>query len=128
MEVNVKYEISNDKLISILSDALGMGGAEWATLVKGYDKNNVEGEYFEDKLLNWLKMGNSITIYDEEKEESSVINIHNIMNGINVMAKVCPNHFCDWMTGHDDADTGDAFLQCVIYPDDILQDNDLIYG
>ena len=44
MEVNVKYEISNDKLISILSDALGMGGAEWATLVKGYDKNNVEGE------------------------------------------------------------------------------------
>lgn len=44
-----------------------------------------------------------------------------IQEGLVVMARKYPRHFGHWLSEDDDADTGDAFLQCCLF-------GELVYG
>ena len=67
---------------------------------------------------------------DEPKENGTLrllLTKEKLIRGVQIMAKVLPKHFHDWMNETDDADTADAYLQCCLFPDMIEKDGNTVF-
>lgn len=49
------------------------------------------------------------------------LDLHSVLIGLRVFREKFPRHFGDWLAENDDADTGDAFLQCCLF-------GEMVYG
>ena len=58
---------------------------------------------------------------DDENYKTLVLDGAAILRGLKIMAEKYPKHFADFMTGNDDAITGDVFLQCCLL-------GEIVYG
>lgn len=57
----------------------------------------------------------------EDGDKSYIVTPAKVKAGIQVMADKAPQHFADWMTENDDAETSDVFLQCILF-------GEIVYG
>lgn len=58
---------------------------------------------------------------DDEGLASKEIRPENLQVGLQVFADKFPSHYSDWVSGDYDAETSDAFLQCLLL-------GDIVYG
>ncbi len=65
---------------------------------------------------------------DGTKCKPLVLNEETIKVGLDVFAKHCKNHFSDFINENTDANTGLEFLQCVCFPEYVLEHGHTIYG
>lgn len=133
MDIQVNFSIKDETIISLISDML-IGADYW-----GYIKDScldilynsypeLKGKYYEETVFNWIKNGGVIVIVDEEAEAEYKVGLTEIKNALAIIAELFPHHFLDILTENDDATTGDVFLQCCCFPEQIRHDKDLIYG
>lgn len=133
MDIQVNISIKDETIISLISDML-IGANYWAyvkdscldTLYNSYPE--LRGEYYEETIFNWIKNGGIIVIVDEEAEAEYSVGLPEVKNALAIIAELFPRHFLDIITENDDATTGDVFLQCCCFPEQIRADKDLIYG
>lgn len=59
--------------------------------------------------------------YEDEGGKLYRIERRDLEIGMKVFAEKYTNHFADFISENDDADTGDAFLQCVVF-------GEIVYG
>lgn len=127
-------ELTHDELVNLLSTALY--GSSW--FEADYDSNiyeslkNKEGECFEDALADMLLAGHKITITDYYAEGESYSKKCVGFDGENANYEVCLKDFLNTastnkgyklveevLTGDGDYWTGDAFLQRVVFGQEI---------
>lgn len=133
MDIQVNISIKDETIITLISDML-IGANYWAyvkdscldTLYNSYPE--LRGKYYEETIFNWIKNGGIIVIVDEEAEAEYSVGLPEIKNAIALIVELFPQHFLDIVTENDDATTGDVFLQCCCFPEQIRKDKDLIYG
>lgn len=75
---------------------------------------------FEDVLMEILRMGNTLTIVDEEgdEENNSTITLKDVHEKV---SKAPVRHLMDMINENDDAETADVIIQQVFF-------NDIIFG
>lgn len=56
---------------------------------------------------------------DDDKQMTATLDLPHIINGCRIMQAQYPSHFNDLLTGNDDANTHDLFLQCCVYGTEI---------
>lgn len=130
MEITIKHTISDEMMVTLFSD-MNSGSGYWAAIVEdypsGYKPNS--GLCYEDKLWEWVKEGGTFTVEDVEDEETKfVIGLKEIKKGLEVMAQIMTTDFSNLINEEDDATTGDVFLQCCCFPEEVLKNKDVIYG
>lgn len=52
---------------------------------------------------------------DGKRTECYRLDLEAIKKGLNVFAEKCPHQFADFIAENDDAETGDCFLQCILF-------------
>jgi len=52
-----------------------------------------------------------------EKPDTYTLNLPAISRGLQIMVEKFPQHFADFMSTEEDAETGDVFLQCCLFGD-----------
>ena len=57
----------------------------------------------------------------EDSDKSYIVTPEGLRKGIQVMSEKAPRHFANWMTEHDDAETSDVLLQCILF-------GEIVYG
>lgn len=57
----------------------------------------------------------TLFVMERETGERWQVNDERLRRGLEVMAKIAPHHFGDFLAGHEDATTGDVFLQCCTF-------------
>lgn len=127
-------ELSHEDLVGLLSTALY--GSTW--FEADYDSNiynslkNKEGDCFEDKLADMLLSGNKITIFDHEAEGESYSKKCVGFDGESAIYEITLKDFLktastkrgfklveEVLSGDGDYWTADAFLQRVIFGEEI---------
>lgn len=127
-------EFEHEDLVDLLSTALY--GSTW--FEADYDSNiynsleNKEGDCFEDKLADMLLAGHKITIFDHEAEGESYSKKCVGFDGESAIYEVDMKDFLktastkrgfklveEVLSGDGDYWTGDAFLQRVVFGDEI---------
>ena len=127
-------EFEHEDLVDLLSTALY--GSTW--FEADYDSNiynsleNKEGDCFEDKLADMLLAGHKITIFDHEAEGESYSKKCVGFDGESAIYEVDLKDFLktastkrgfklveEVLSGDGDYWTGDAFLQRVVFGDEI---------
>lgn len=127
-------ELTHDDLVNLLSTALY--GSTW--FEADYDNDiynslkNKEGDCFEDKLADMLLAGHKITIFDHEAEGESYSKKCVGFDGESAIYKITLKDFLNTastkkgyklveevLTGDGDYWTGDAFLQRVVFGQEI---------
>ena len=137
MKTEIKVtELEHDELVDLLSTALY--GSTWFDA--SYDKNiyekleNTQGECFEDKLADMLLNGHKITITDMEADGESYSEKFVKFEGKyqNAVYEIELNDFLnvastkkgfrlleDVLSGEGDYYTADAFLQRVVFDEEV---------
>jgi hypothetical protein len=132
LAVTVPLAITLENVSSLLCSALEGGTGYWAMI----------GDYVEPKAI-WhggddnrifphidypLSQGGAITVWEqleeldpdfEGEDETANMPAHRldlpaIVRGLEVMARIAPRHFADFLSENGDAETGDVFLQCCL--------------
>ena len=127
-------EFTHEELVDLLSTALY--GSSW--FEADYDNNiynslkNKEGDCFEDKLADMLLAGHKITIYDHEAEGESYSKKCVRFDGESAVYEITLKDFLktastkrgyqlveEVLSGDGDYWTGDAFLQRVVFGEEV---------
>jgi hypothetical protein len=124
MEISVKINVDDRRIQDLLCCAFEGGSNYWYKILQivkptthGFEK--ITGV---ERLYQYpLDPTGRIVIGDREDPElKEILDINSIKKGLVVMQEKFP---CDWsnfMTCHEDADTGDVFLQCCLFSDVIF--------
>jgi hypothetical protein len=132
--MKMEIEIDDKVISSILCNAFEGGSNYWYEIV-GYDyadgiteSDFHEGGKFQDKdtyfhpsQLVPLHSGCAVVIKADGDKKKYRLNRGAIERGLKVMVAKYAKHFGDMMSEHDDADTGDVFLQCCLF-------GEVVYG
>lgn len=134
MDIEIKITLADDRIVSLFSD-MTVGADYWANIDDSWRtdaKNQLKGIYYscyEEKLWNYVKKGGKFIVRDVEDDDViHIIDLSAIKNGLAVMAEIFPHDFADILIENDDATTGDLFLQCCCFPEQIRQDGEAIFG
>jgi hypothetical protein len=126
IEVHIKQEIQLKDIANLLVSAFEGGSNYWYN-IKEFIKPkyedllviysfNGEVEYYPKYISYPLSEGGSLIIEDLQNVMNlKSLNLPTIYSGIKVMAEKYPQHFNNFISGNDDAETGDVFLQCCLY-------------
>jgi hypothetical protein len=135
IKIKVEMEVSDQRISDLLCSAFEGGSNYWYMQL---DHELPEGISFEefraggarqpkDGYCHWCQLiplveGCALTL----RVQDDPVKIHRITReclekGMGIFAKKYPYHFADFINENDDADTGDVFLQCVVF-------GDVIYG
>lgn len=74
-------------------------------------------DYHHLHIIPTLADGEVCLRTDDAPDSTFVLNRGALKKGLEVMAKKYPRHTADFLTGNEDAETGDAFLQCCVFGD-----------
>lgn len=116
--VTVRHEIKAERIEDLLCTALEGGSNYWAE-IKSTRVGSASGVRYAHELP---MRGGVITLADSSGEEwpadaQPVITRRACVIGLQVMADKFPQHFVNFVQGHEDAVTGDVFLQCCVFGD-----------
>lgn len=134
----VETHVSEDDVRTLLCSAFEGGSNYW---YRDLDYELAEGIDFEEfckggarqiaeTYWHWSQLiplveGCALTLRDKEDtdddEEGKLHRItrEDLARGLQIFAKKYPQHLADLLSENDDADTGDCFLQCVVFGDAI---------
>jgi hypothetical protein len=132
--MELAMQVDDKELMGLLCCALEGGSNYWirglqAQLAKGLKLADFgEGGKFQDPKDYWhwsqivpFHTGCSLLIAEHEKPGFLTLNKDTIAKGLQVFQKDYPRHFGNFLSGDDDAETGDVFLQCCLF-------GELVYG
>lgn len=88
---------------------------KWEPVLDDGDENPKNWPCYDYPLLP----GGAVTFIVDEQE--CVLNLDTVATGLRVMADKYQRHFLGFLTGGDDAETGDVFVQCCVF-------GEVIYG
>ena len=119
--IKITLEISDEILLNLLCSAFEGGSNYWYTDVAEHtDPTHADDE----NCHHWAEWnpvyGGSIVVTDEEGEKH-LIDRAALQRGMQIMVQNYPQHFDNVITGDDDAETGDVFLQCCCF-------GEIVYG
>jgi len=63
-------------------------------------------------LMEGGELSFGLSAWPGTAEGRKTLDLAKIKRGLAVFREKCPGHYADWVSENDDADTGDAFLQC----------------
>jgi hypothetical protein len=134
MKITMEVEVKEEDLKGLLCCAIEGGSNYWyhdlaPVLAKGLTlKDFSEGGKMQDPKDYWhwcqvvpLTEGCAVTLKADEDPKTYRLDRKAIEKGLKVFQEKCPRHFADFMADNTDANTGDSFLQCVLF-------GDVIYG
>jgi len=127
ISVNVKHEISLERISSLLCSAFEGGSNYWYQIDKFIKPKNLSFRTDEDQIFRHLDYplneGGALIISDIEGDLNEPpwkrLDLDAIKKGLQIMAEKYPRHMGDFLNDNDDADTGDVFLQCCLFGDAI---------
>jgi hypothetical protein len=127
ISVNVKHEISLERISSLLCSAFEGGSNYWYQIDKFIKPKNLSFRTDEDQIYRHLDYplneGGALIISDIEGDLNEPpwkrLDLDAIKKGLQIMAEKYPRHMGDFLNDNDDADTGDVFLQCCLFGDAI---------
>lgn len=121
INVNVKHEITLDRISSLLCSAFEGGSNYWYQIDKFIKPETMSFRTDEGQIYRHLDYplneGGALIISDIEDEENETkrLDMDAIKKGLQIMAEKYPRHMGDFLNDNDDADTGDVFLQCCLF-------------
>lgn len=148
MKVDVKQEVSEERIADMLTTAFEGGSNYWCCITGFVKPKSLKFRIDKDKVFRHIdypmNKGGVVIITDlyaecEKGNEPPMsgyrYNFNNwkprtkpfrltpvaLKKGLQVMASRWPDHFADLIADNDDACTGDVFLQCCVF-------GDVIYG
>lgn len=126
--IEITIPINLDRVASLLVTAFEGGTGYWCGLD---DANHVKPaeivklDDFEDVYPHVhypLSVGGSLALaelpngdWDDPQNVNHVLDLPTIINGLARFARDYPWHFSNLMSNNEDAETGDAFLQCCLF-------------
>lgn len=133
--MQLTIEVPDDTICGLLCCAFEGGSNYWCrvdgyTLPPGTTLSDFKeggsrqlpgGGYWHFYQLVPLTHGGSLTIRDgnDEYEHNGnklwLLNREALLHGLEVMYAKYPKHFADAISGNEDADTGDVYLQCCLF-------------
>ena len=125
VSVNVKHEITLDRISNLLCSAFEGGSNYWYQIDKFIKPENLSFRTDEEQIYRHLDYplneGGALIINDLEgdEDEPKRLDLDAIKKGLQIMAEKYPRHMSDFLNDNDDAETGDVFLQCCIFGDAI---------
>lgn len=138
ISMKIQTEIPIKRVQDLLCNAFE-GGSNYWYLIEEFHKPTRFDHYSWDapepgraqevfKHLDYPTNPGGYLIVSDAKLEGEIdkvskrrLNLASIEEGLKVMAEKYPRHFADFMTEHDDAITGDVFLQCCLF-------GEVVYG
>ncbi len=105
MEIQITYEIDNEKIRNLL-DSAGRGAYYWA-------RNNLRYSSGVEEVMTGK--GTQIIDYEQDPTQSYTLTKERVIQGLALMARKSPQDFADILTDDYDNNTGDAFLQFCIF-------------
>lgn len=91
-------------------------GVEYKDFQEGGSLTN-PGTYWHPSQLIPLHPGCAVIITDTVQGGEHKLDREKLNKGLGMMASLHRRHFDDLISGQDDADTGDVFLQCCLFGD-----------
>jgi hypothetical protein len=127
ISVNVKHEISLQRISDLLCSAFEGGSNYWYQIDKFIKPKNMSFRTDKDQIFRHLDYplneGGALIISDIEGDLNEPpwkrLNLDAIKKGLQIMAEKYPRHMGDFLNENDDAETGDVFLQCCLFGDAI---------
>jgi hypothetical protein len=126
VRITMKYDVTKEQLSSLLTSAFEGGSNYWCELNRKITPSKWEfvtepkasKHYLEDYPLN---PGGALLLTDKLEEESSPYRLdwEQLQKGLQIMADKYPESFLLIINENDDANTGDCFLQCCIFGEEI---------
>jgi hypothetical protein len=116
-QVTTTTEISDERISNLLCSALEGGINYWGHISEYINPNNVECKYKHLELP--LIEGCGIMIQDSEDDEEApvLLNREAMQKGLKILGEKYAWHLKAFLEENDDADTGDAFVQCSLFGD-----------
>lgn len=114
----VVTDVPNERIQDLLCAALE-GGSNYWYVIKAY--NFPKGETKQSLGIEFPHIelpfkGGSLTIGELEGDmPDKTLDRESISKGLEIMAEKYPKQFADFLDENEDANTGDAFLQCALY-------------
>lgn len=119
--MDIKITVPTERIQDTLVTAFEGGSNYWYSDLKVVRDVKEPGEMgcHRFHIIPTVK-GGVISLRDDEGVKHT-LNHTKVQKGLQTLAAKFPQHFADLIAENDDADTGDAFLQCCIF-------GDVIYG
>lgn len=127
ISVNVKHEISLQRISDLLCSAFEGGSNYWYQIDKFIKPKNLSFRTDEDQIFRHLDYplneGGALIISDIEGDLNEPpwkrLDLNAIKKGLQIMAEKYPQIMGEFLNENDDAETGDVFLQCCLFGDAI---------
>ena len=125
LTINQPHQISSEQIGHLLTSALEGGSnywmswdysskyKKWVNMTLPLHTVNFEGTFFTfpQYLIQHDAYGLTIRESDGVKHN---LTLNKMKKGLKIMASNYPKHFHNFITGNEDAQTGDVFLQCCV--------------
>lgn len=130
MELKVTIEIKQERILDLLTSALEGGSNYWYNIGVATNRRikeatkDMEDQPFVDRLFKAVELNTpKIFILDLETGErlGDPLTPKSWQRGLEMMSVHYPQHFANFLSENDDADTGDVFFQLALM-------GELVYG
>ena len=115
--VTIPTTVTYQRLSDLLCNAIEGGSNYWCTTIDrkgGITKE--QAPYRQDVPFvdgGWL----DVDWCDRDDAPVKRIDLEAVKKGLTVMAEKYPQHYSNFLMENDDAETGDVFLQCIVFGD-----------
>lgn len=123
----VKVEIEKSRVYDLLITGVETSfwvelEGDWEQAWKDAEKPGVRSAFGLIKIRDNYKVTEDGMAYNDSERRSPVaLNDTQLEQGIKLMQEKYPEHFADFIEEREDAETGDVFLQCIMF-------EEVIYG
>jgi len=126
IEVETTFKLSEDRIRDLLTAAFEGGTNYWLYNISYELRDDLTisdfregGKMQPSSYHHWCQLiplveGCKLT-FEYENGEKSYLDRDRIKHGLQVMAQKYPEHFNDFISENEDADTGDVFIQCCTF-------------
>ena len=127
--MKIELNFTDKQIADLLCSAIEGGSSYWCSIGRVVDGKRDVDPYGDDGrsgtvYIAAFSTNGYVEIIDNEADEGKAAYILDravLERGLQVMAKKAPRHFGDFISEHDDGDTGDVFLQCCLF-------GEVVYG
>ena len=112
-----------EQMKGLLCSAIEGGSNYWCTLEK-HNRKDVGKEFVHEAPFEkdgFLIVSDRKSGEEPQMDEPFSVNLESLEKGWEIFKEKYPSHYADVLKENDDAETGDVYLQCVVF-------GELIYG